>query len=84
MLEKFEADEKLEKDPIKLKLIISVAFLIILSVLIYSSFSGDFPFIGNIVLGDLDPNQSILISADLTVPVLFLDGKYESIKISGG
>jgi len=64
-----------------LKLFIFGIFLITLFLLIYTSFSG-LSLTGNIIKEDY-LNNSILISADLTVPVLSLNGEFEKIIIKG-
>ncbi len=68
----------------KTKIIILGIFLIILFALVYTSFSGEIPFTGSIINERVDFNNSIYISADLTIPNLSLDGKYEKIILSGG
>ncbi len=64
------------------KIIVFGIFLIILFVLVYTSFYG-LPLTGSIIKSNPDPNNSIFISADLTVPVLSLDGKFEKVNIGG-
>jgi len=66
----------------KLKLIIFGIFLIVLSLLIYTSFYG-LPLTGKIIGQSSDSNKSISVSADLTVPVLALEGNFEEIIIKG-
>ncbi len=62
-----------------LSLIIFGIFLITLFLLIYTSFSGS-PLTGNIIKND-SSNNSIIISADLTIPVLSLNSEFERIII---
>lgn len=64
------------------KLIIFGIFLIILFVLLYTSFYG-LPLTGSIIKNNPNSNNSIFISADLTVPVLSLDGEFEKVNIGG-
>ncbi|MBU4308414.1 MAG: hypothetical protein KJ566_01315 [Nanoarchaeota archaeon] len=64
-----------------LGLIIFGIFLITLFLLIYTSFSGS-PLTGNIIKND-SSNNSIIISADLTIPVLTLNDEFETIIIKG-
>jgi len=81
------AIEYLEEEPVikkhKVKLLIFGIFLAILSFLIYTSFPGNFPLTGNIIKHELNLNNSIAISTDLTIPVLFLDGEFENVNIKG-
>lgn len=68
----------------KFKLIIFGIFLIILFFLIYTSFSGNFPLTGNLIKNEIDLNNSISISADLTIPNLSLNDEYKHIEFIGG
>ena len=67
----------------KFKLLILGVFLIVLSILIYTSFSGNIPFTGRVTEGEIDLNKSISVSADLTIPSLLLDGEYKKVSITG-
>ena len=66
------------------KIITIVIFLLILGILVLTSFYG-INFTGS-VINDLisNRNSSIEIRADLTIPELELDGKFGEIKIKGG
>lgn len=67
------------------KIIIFLIFLGILSFLIYTSFY-DFSFTGSILTGStvgLSENQGIKFNAELTIPDLSVDGKFEKIEIIG-
>ena len=64
------------------KLIVFGIFLIVLFVLVYTSFYR-LPITGNIIKSNPNSNNSIFISADLTVPVLSLDGEFKKVNIFG-
>jgi len=79
--------EKYSNEPVhkkhKIKIIVFGIFLIILFVLVYTSFYG-LPLTGNIIKNEPNSNNSIFISADLTTPVLSLNGEFENVNIKGG
>ena len=65
------------------KIIVFGIFLIVLFILVYTSFYG-LPSTGNIIKNTPDSNNSISVSADLTIPSLLLDGEYRRVLIAGG
>ena len=81
MVEEY-SDELVHKKH-RTKIIVFGIFLIVLFALVYTSFYG-LPLTGNIIKNTPDSNNSIFISADLTVPVLLLDGEFENVNIRGG
>ena len=64
------------------KIIVFGIFLIVLFILVYTSFY-ELPITGNIIKSNPNSNNSITLSADLTTPVLSLNGEFEKVNIFG-
>lgn len=83
--------DELDKFKNHKKIILFSIFLGILSLLIVTSFFGDFSLTGRIINNNNnnDPDENITlggikIEADLTIPVLELNGFYKKIELKGG
>lgn len=82
MVETYSEDEPLHKKH-KYKLIVFGIFASLLVILLFTSL-GNFSFTGSIINSGPDVNNSLLISADLTIPTLSFDGEFKEIKLEGG
>lgn len=66
------------------KLIVVGIFLFILLILLLTSFYGDLGLTGNIIKAPLNPNNSLIISANLeSLPPISIDGEYSHVVIRG-
>lgn len=69
------------------RIIVFLIFLAILSLLVITSFFGDFSLTGRTISNVINENatqSNIKIEADLTAPSLELDGIYEKVELKGG
>ncbi|MAG78840.1 hypothetical protein CMI40_00490 [Candidatus Pacearchaeota archaeon] len=66
----------------KLKLFVFIVFVGIILLLVYTSFSGNFPLTGKAIVENITVDR-IKFNADLTIPHLKLDNKIESLRIKG-
>lgn len=79
-METYDEDSALKKHHVKL--IAFAVFVLIIALVLYTSFQGDFSFTGGFA-GVPDSNDSLKISARLNVPELALDGKFDYLSITG-
>tara|TARA_Y100000034_G_scaffold99609_1_gene122505 strand:- start:2221 stop:2922 length:702 start_codon:yes stop_codon:yes gene_type:complete len=84
MVEKYFEEDSVSpyQSKYKLKLFVFIVFVGIILLLIYTSFVGNFSFIGGTIIENISINK-IKINADLTIPQLELDDEFNSIKIEG-
>jgi len=63
------------------KLLVFLAFLFVISLILFTSLHSDFSFTGNVIQSD--PNNSFSISSETGIPELSLNGDYSQITLSG-